>query len=665
MSNFFYPKLALLNLQKNAKTYAPYLLTCIGTILMFYNMSFLVVVKDIGEISDSSSLRSLLMFGAIVIAIFSVIFLFYTNSFLIKRRKKEFGLFNILGMEKKHIAKVMFYETLFTALLSLGVGILAGILFSKLMILLLFKIISFDVTFGFEIPLPAILSTLVLFSSIFLVNLLYNIFQVHLAKPIELLKGGNVGEKEPKTRWIMTAIGVISLGGGYAIALTTESAIAAVYFFFVAVVLVMIGTYNLFTSGSIALLKMLRKNKNYYYKLEHFISVSGMMYRMKQNAVGLANICILSTAVIIMLSTTVSLYVGVEDALRTRFPSNIYVSARYVSDEQVESLKQTIEQQIAKADVTTQNVFNYRSKGFAAIQEKDDFTQAQSSSYTSNRFAFLELIPLEDYNQMENKSEELAEDQVLIYPVRGDIAGEKINLNGYELSIKERLNSMNYEGEDSAVLSNTYYLVVKDLETIQRVSQALEGAEGQGKNPADQGTLSYYYGFDVNEDSETQIALTKALHKEFNSLGIDGYVNGAESSRASFYAIYGGLFFLGLFLGLLFIMATVLIIYYKQIAEGYDDKERYEIMQKVGMSLDEVKKSIRSQVLTVFFLPLVTAAIHIAFAFNLITKLLSVFNLTNIPLFAFWTAITVLVFAVFYAIVYALTARTYYKIVSS
>ena len=653
-----------MNLQKNAKTYVPYLLTCIGTILMFYNMSFLVVVKEMGEISDSASLRSLLTFGAYVIAIFSVIFLFYTNSFLIKQRKKEFGLFNILGMEKKHIARVMFYETLFTALLSLGIGIAAGILFSKLMILLLFKIISFEVTFGFEIPLPAVMTTICLFSGIFLVNFFYNIFQVHLAKPVELLKGGNVGEREPKTRWLMTLIGVLTLGAGYYFAITTKSALTAVYIFFVAVVLVMIGTYCLFTSGSIVLLKMLRKNKNYYYKLEHFIPVSGMMYRMKQNSVGLANICILSTAVIVMLSTTISLYVGVEDALRTRFPSNVYVKASNANDEQIEAIKQTVAQQIAQAGVTPEKAYHYRSKGLAAMQEGDYFEPAQSNNFSSNRFVFLELIPLQDYNQMENKSYELAEDEVLILPLQGNIAGDKISLNGYELVVKERLSSMNYKDGNSAAvsISNSFYIVVKDVENIRRITQLFDGVQGQSGEAADQGGLSFYYGLDVKEDSETQIALTKALNKELNKLGF-GYADGAEVSRESFYAVYGGLFFLGLFLGLLFIMATVLIMYYKQIAEGYDDKERYEIMQKVGMSLYEVKKSIRSQVLTVFFLPLLAAAIHIAFAFNLITLLLSAFNLTNIPLFAFWTVITVLVFAAFYAIVYALTARTYYKIV--
>lgn len=669
MNNMFYPKLALMNLRKNAKTYIPYLLTCIGTILMFYNMNFLVHVKEMGEISDSASLRSLLSFGAYVIAIFSVIFLFYTNSFLVKARKKEFGLFNILGMEKKHIAKVMFYETLITSFLSLTIGILGGILFSKLMILLLFKIIAFEVTFGFEVPSLALISTVMLFSGIFLVNLIYNIFQVHQAKPVELLKGGNVGEKEPKTRWILTLIGVLTLGAGYYIALTTESPLAAVTMFFPAVILVMIGTYCLYTSGSIAFLKMLRKNKSYYYKIEHFISVSGMMYRMKQNAVGLANICILSTAVIVMLSTTISLYVGVEDVLKTRFANDITVTAQNLSKEQIGTLKQTIEQEITKAQVKPENLSYYRSKGFGVLQDGLLFTPtAMDTSYFVDNFAFLQIIPLEDYNRMENKAVELAEDQVLVYPVRGKLVGDRINLNGYELMIKEHLTSMGFEKDEKAVvsvtaISDTFIIVVKDLETMEGISSAFaeDGKVGNYENPGD---YAFSYAFDLQEDSATQIALTQALNKGIKSLGISGYADGREISRDSFYAIYGGLFFLGLFLGLLFIMATVLIIYYKQIAEGYNDKERFAIMQKVGMSHTEVKKAIRSQVLKVFFLPLVTAAIHLAFAFKLITLLLSVFNLTNIPLFAFWTVITMLVFAVFYAIVYALTARTYYKIVS-
>jgi putative ABC transport system permease protein len=658
MNRFFYLKLAFNNLKKNAQTYIPYLLTCICTIMMFYNMCFLAVAKDIGYLSDSGSLRFILSFGAGVIAIFSVIFLFYTNSFLIKRRKKEFGLFNILGMEKKHIANIMFWETLFTAVVSMGVGVAAGILLSKLMILLLFKIISFKVTFGFEIPIAAVIYTIILFGGIFILNLIYNVFQVYRSKPIELLQGGDVGEKEPKANWLIAIIGVVTLGIAYYIALTTESPLAALQIFFVAVVLAMIGTYCLFTAGSIALLKMLRKNKRYYYQLKHFIPVSGMIYRMKQNAVGLANICILSTAVIIMLSTTVSMYVGMEDVLRTRYPRNIIVSAHNVSDEQAIKLDAVVEEQTRAADLSPKNVIRYRSMSFVTQQNGANFTAYNSGNLAASNIAMVICITADEYNRMENKSVSLDSGEALLYTLRGDLPGDTISFNGFELSIKDRLSTLETEGKMSAMMADSYYLIVDDFDTIKQIYNSLSGSQG------DMGGLSYYYGFDVEGDKDAQISIVSSLQKVLQELGVDSYVEGAESEREVFYSLYGGLLFIGIFLGLLFIMATVLIIYYKQVAEGYDDRQRFEIMQKVGMSRAEVKQAIKSQVLTVFFLPLVTAVIHIAFAFKVITKMLEVLNLTNVQLYAGCTVATILVFAFFYVIVYGLTARTYYRIVS-
>jgi len=658
MSKLFYPKLAVNNIKKNSKTYIPYILTCIGTIVMFYNMCFLVEVKDIGYLSDSASLRQILFLGAVVIGIFSFLFLFYTNSFLIKKRKKEFGLFNILGMEKKHIARIMFFETLFTLFINIAIGILIGILLSKLMILLLFKIISFEVVFGFEIPAKAILSTLFLFMGIFAINLVNNICQVHLSKPIELLKGSNVGEKEPKTKWLMAVIGTVSLGAGYYIALTTESPLAALFIFFIAVILVMIGTYCLFAAGSIAVLKILRKNKKYYYKAKHFIPVSGMIYRMKQNAAGLSNICILSTAVIIMLSTTVSLYVGIEDVLRTRYPRNIIVSGRNVSDEVAERLDTIIKEQTEKVNTIQKNVVQYRSMYFTTIQNGTSFTANNSGSYAAKNVSAVMFMTVDDYNEMEDKSISLPDGEALLYTFKGNIPGDILDFNGFKLTVKERLPSLNIEDKTSAVLVNSYCVIVDNMDTIRQVYASISGTGG------DMGERFYYYGFDVTCDRDEQISLVWALNDELRKLNVDGYAEGPEIYRESFYSLYGGLFFLGLFLGLLFIMATVLIIYYKQIAEGFDDKQRYEIMQKVGMSRVEVKKAIHSQVLTVFFLPLVAAVIHIAFAFKVITKMLAIFNLTNIPLFAICTAVTIIVFAVFYTAVYMLTARTYYKIVS-
>ena len=420
----------------------------------------------------------------------------------------------------------------------------------------------------------------------------------------------------------------------------------------------MIGTYCLFTAGSIALLKMLRKNKSYYYQLKHFIPVSGMIYRMKQNAVGLANICILSTAVIIMLSTTVSMYVGMEDLLRTRYPRNILVSARNVSDEQAIKLDAAIEKQALEAGLIPKDVIRYRSMSFAVSQDGASFAQDHSNNYAAGNIAMVVCLTADEYNRMENKSVSLDSSEALLYTLQGDIPGDTVNFNGFELSIKERLDSLETEDKMSALLTNSYFLIVDDVDTIKQIYNSLSGNQG------DMGELSYYYGFDVAGDKDAQISLVSALQKALKEINADCYVEGAESARAGFYSIYGGLFFLGIFLGLLFIMATVLIIYYKQIAEGYDDRGRFEIMQKVGMSRDEVKQAIKSQVLAVFFLPLVAAVIHIGFAFKVITKMLAVLNLTNVQLFAGCTALTILVFAVFYVIIYGLTARTYYHLVS-
>jgi putative ABC transport system permease protein len=655
MSNSFYQKLALSNIKKNSKTYIPYLLTCIGTIMMFYNMCFLTVAKDIGSVSDSMSIRYILFLGSIVIGIFSLIFLFYTNSFLIKRRKKEFGLFNILGMEKKHIARIIFNETIFTAAISLTAGLTGGILISKLMILFLLKLISFEATFGFEVPIIAVIATIGLFCGIFSINLLFNIRQVHISNPIELLKGGNTGEKEPKTKVFMTIIGALCLGTGYYIAVVTKTPLAALNLFFGAVMLVIIGTYCLFTAGSIAILKKLKKNRKYYYKPKNFVSVSSMIYRMKQNAAGLSNICILSTCVIVMVSSTISLYIGAEDAMRTRFPRNIMVNIENVSDEQAEMLDSLIEQRLSEFNVEEENLSRYRVMNLVALQNDSQFTTANFNYYSSKDIAILTFMTVNEYNKVEQKNVTLNNNEALVYSRKGNVKGNTLNIDGFELLIKEHLITLDSAEMLSDDLSSSYIVVVENKNIIDKVFK--EYAVGNEE-------LSYIYGFDLNADEQTQINLVYKLNEEFGELGVAGYVSGSEEFRDTFYTVYGGLFFLGIFLGLLFIMATVLIIYYKQIAEGYDDRERFVILQKVGMSHEEVRHAIKNQVLKVFFLPLIVTVIHIAFAFNVITRLLTIFSLTNVPLFALCTIGTIVIFGVIYTIVYMLTARTYYKIVS-
>ena len=657
MSKMFYAKLAVINIKKNGKTYFPYILTCIGTIIMFYILHFISVNDGLDNMSGGDALKILLNLGTYVIGFFSIIFLFYTNSFLIKRRKKELGLYNILGMEKKHIAKVLFWETLFVSIISMVVGLIGGILLSKLMFLVLLKILNFKVPMGFFISTQSLIVTAILFGIIFVLSLINNLRQIHLAKPIELLKGGATGEKEPKTKWILTLFGVICLTAGYYIALTTESPIAAMNLFFLAVLLVIIGTYSLFTVGSIALLKILRNNKKFYYKTNNFINVSGMIYRMKQNAVGLANICILSTAVLVMLSTTVSLYIGMDDLLRTRYPRNIAINAKNVSDETSQILDSIITEEVNKLDIPINNIVRYRSMSLLVAQDKNSFSVANSESVSTVDISAINLMPLSEYNRIENQSATLNKDEVLLFSFRGEVTGDSINISGNEFKIKERINNLTTDGMDSAMMVNSYYVVVPDEETIQKIISSDE-SNSEIKD------LDYYYAFDTDSDAKSEITLTNTLNSKLQEASINGSAESVEESRESFFSLYGGLFFLGIFLGALFIMATVLIIYYKQISEGYDDKNRFEIMQKVGMSKAEVKKSIRSQVLMVFFLPLATAVIHIAFAFKVITKLLALLNLTNVSLFAICTVGTILVFAIFYAIVYYLTARIYYKIVS-
>jgi len=653
LNKMLYLKLAITNIKANGKTYFPYVITCICTIMMFYIMHALSVNKGLEGVSGSESLKTILYFGTIVIGIFSAIFLFYINSFLIKRRKKEIGLYNILGLGKKHIAIVLLYENVFISLFSLVIGLIGGVILNKLMFLVLLKILDFAVPFGFAVSIPSMKITLIVFIGIFTVTLISNLFQIHLAKPIELLKGGEHGEKEPKTKWLMTIMGIITLGTGYTMALTVKSPLSALNLFFVAVILVMVGTYCLFTAGSIAILKLLRKNKKFYYKTRNFTSVSGMLYRMKQNAAGLANICILSTAVLVMISTTVSLYIGMEDGLKARFPRNVTINASGISENQTKKLNEIIELETKETKIN--NKVNYASEGFIASRVDDTFLLKKAKDAFSSDSYFLVTIPLSDYNRLEGKNVTLQDDELLIFSTVKNYGKNIITIQDKSFKVKEELASIVIMNKNALDIVGTYILVLKDVEAVRNINAAVPG------------TISvplYRVDFDMEGTDKEILSFTDKLNQDFSKEILSPVsIGSAAGSKESFFAVYGGLFFLGIFLGALFLMATVLIIYYKQISEGYDDKERFNIMQKVGMSKAEIKKSINRQILMVFFLPLVFAVIHIAFAFPMIAKLLATLNLINVPLLRMCTVVTILVFAVIYAVVYFLTARVYLKIV--
>lgn len=657
MNKLFYPKLAATNIKKNYQTYIPYILTSIGTIIMYYIMKSITLEKGLDGIRGSAQIKTVLAMGSFIIALFSLIFLYYTNSFLIKKRKKEFGLFIVLGMEKRHISKIMFFETIYVAFISIILGLSGGMVLSKLMYMLLLKLLRFEVPMGYSISFQSIYYTLGLFGFIFLLTFITNLRQIHLANPIELLQGGQVGEKEPKTKWLLTLVGLVSLVSGYTIALTTESPIAALYKFFIAVILVIIGTYCLFTSGSITFLKILRRNKNYYYKTKHFTTVSGMMYRMKQNAVGLANICILSTAVLVMLSSTVTLYLGTEDSLRTRFQRNIIISSSDISKDYRNGIKDTTYKVLNRHNIKGENISDYRSIYLSAIRKGDSFNIKDKNEYTTDT-NFLFFIPLEDYNAIHNTASTLEDNEIFMIASE-EYTHDTLTIFDNTFHIKEDSNSLCDSFIDMGGTFSSFFIVVNDMSHIEELYTSCYGDFKES-------FISYehIYGFDVNTDYDETLKIAKELRSSLKEDYSSSTVQSVAESKETFYSLHGGLFFLGIFLGALFIMATVLIIYYKQISEGFDDKARFEIMKKVGMSREEIKKSIRSQVLTVFFLPIVTAAIHIGFAFKIITKLFVVVNITNVTLFIWCTVGTILVFGLFYGIIYGLTAKVYYKIIS-
>lgn len=638
MNNFIYEKLAVTNLKNNRKTYVPYIFTGVLTVMMFYIIDALSRGKGITQ----DTLKICLQYATGVIVVFAVIFLFYTNSFLIKRRKKEIGVYNILGMGKRHIARMMAVETILTAGISILGGLVFGIIFGKLMYLLLLKILHNSVDMQFSVNGTAIVQTVILFAGIFLLTYLYNILQIQLVNPVELLHGGNQGEKEPKSRWLLVIVGVAALGNGYWIALTTEAPLEALLKFFVAVVCVIIGTYALFIAGSIVVLKILRKNKAYYYNPKHFTSVSGMIYRMKQNGAGLANICVLSTMVLVMVSTTVSLYAGMEDILDSRFPRDVSIVCKQADVDHEEIIERLLKEQCEKAGVKITDRVWYRYGSMNAVL-KGDKLENVDQYYPDNHFYYVEMMTQDEYNRIEKRNVSLEEQEILTYTSNGKCGKKEINIAGRNYQVKKELSEMTSQPKSTAEMYKTLYIVFANAEQIERIEP-----------------FSYADKFNLKGDDGKQKEALEQIQNEFYEKIPDGMME----SRSSFYELYGGLFFIGIYLGSMFIMATVLIIYYKQISEGYDDRERYQIMQKVGMSKKEVKRSIRSQVLSVFFLPLIVAVIHVAVAFKVMTKILGVLNLTNVWLFTVCTIITIAVFAVFYIIVYSITAKEYYRIVN-
>lgn len=676
MKKGFYAKLAFTGIRKNKRLYMPYILTCIGMVMMFYIVAFLSDSSVLTGIKGGDIMQSMLSLGTGVIGVFALIFLFYTNSFLMRRRKREFGLYNILGMGKGNLARVLLWECLMIAAVSLAGGLLAGIALSKVAELGMVNLLQGDVNFSLTLEPEAIVQTLLLFSVIFLLLLLNTLRQIRLANPIALLHSENTGEKPPKANWIVALIGVVLLGGAYYLAVTIENPVQTLIWFFVAVIMVIIASYLLFVAGSVVICKLLQKKKSYYYKTNHFVSVSSMAYRMKRNGAGLASICILCTMVLVMISSTVCLYIGAEDSMRTRYPRNINLDTTFKSLEDMDgekpnAIRQIVEKMAAESGESLQNILDYRVAGFAAYME-NGMIETDSSHLENLQLDYYSdvwqvfIVPVSDYNRLMGENETLSEGETLIYTTKSDYPFDTVSLGGRTpMKVKKTVPDFADNGVDAMQIIPSIYLFVPDFDNV--VEPLLTISDPSGRSLVG---MHWYYGFDLSCDDEAQIAIQENLMEKLQQSkvleggGASISCEGVAQERSGFYGLYGGLFFLGILLGVVFLFAAVLIIYYKQISEGYEDQSRFAIMQKVGMTKKEIKKSINSQILTVFFMPLITAGVHLAFAFPMIYKLLMLFSLTNQKLLILVTVCCFLIFTLFYVLVYRITSKAYYSIVS-
>ena len=670
MHKGIFSRLAKQNIRNNKSTYIPYMITCIFCIAMIYMMEFLRDCPTLDQaVRQADEVRMIVFTGEIVVEIFCIIFLIYSNSFLMKRRQKEIGLYNILGLERNHIGIVMFLETIITSIGSLAGGIAAGIIGSKLALLLLLKLLHIPSVLGFYISVKGIFTCLFMFGIVFLMILFLNLAKIHLSRPVELLRGNNTGEKEPAAKWLMALIGFICLGAGYYLAVTTESPIKAITIFLLAVILVMAGTYLLFTAGSIVILKFLRRRKIFYYRTGNFISISGMLYRMKQNAIGLASICILSTGVLLMISMTVSIYFGMNDIMLNRYPYDVDMSVTSISEDECQTAIEAFEKAIADNKVPVEKSVEEIYLDIVCSKNGDQILIKPANTIrNSDSVLVLSLLNQAEYERLTGISANLNDGEIFAwYP--STVQKDSVTVDETEFTVKKWLDKNPLTCGEDAVSDNAV-LVVTDEDFKKFDEMRTEMYKGVSSAPAGE-DLTLHLGLDITGSETDKIdfgtlvmEVVKDLKKN-GGLSENSWITSGirQQEYESYYADNGSLLFIGIFLGSLFLMGTAMIIYYKQISEGYEDQKRFEIMQKVGLSRREVRSSVRRQILMVFFLPLLMAMLHITMAFPMIRRMLLLFGMTNTKLFIGCTAGTVLIFAVVYGLIYLMTARSYYHIV--
>lgn len=679
MKTGLYARLAWTGMVKNRRLYLPYLLSCTGMVLMFYILLGLSGSPMLAHMSGGGSsaiILRILRLGTVVMAVFSLLFLFYTHSFLIRRREREFGLYNVLGMGKGNIARILLWETAITYGVTAGAGLILGVVLYKLAELGLVRLLRDTVTYTLSVSVSSLLVTAALFAVIQALILLNSLRQLHTVNAIALLRSENVGERPPRAKWVLTLAGVVLLGGAYWLAVSIKEPLAALLWFFAAVIMVILATYLLFISGSVTLCRGLQSNKSYYYDPRHFVSVSSMAYRMKRNGAGLASVCILATMVLVMISSTTCLYFGQEDAVNARYPHDlavtVYGGEKLLDEKEMAELRQGVENTVFNFGGEVSNVAEYRELSLSGLLDGGNLTvDASGASATDNTHVIqIHFVPLEEYNALTGQSLTLEDGQVYVATLRTEFDSDTLSIDGGMTRHVMKREIPMLGGPSAADITPSLMVVVRDFEQfVPELQDYLEGKYGW--HP-----VAYWnYGFDTdlpenqqaNVDGVTpnlKAALDEYLSHVKSDWNAAVSVESKAGNRADFYGTYGGLFFLGIMLSIVFIFAAVAILYYKQLSEGYEDQSRFDIMQKVGMTKGDIRRSINSQLLTVFSLPLLMAGVHLCFAFPFIHKLLMLFNLDNKGLLIGTTAVSFAVFAVLYALVYKLTGNAYYHIVA-
>ncbi len=684
MKRGYYFKFAVGSIKKNKQIYFPYILTGIIATAMFYIVYSMSVSDAINNMKGGGTVTSMLGFGVYVMIFLSAILLFFSNNFLMKRRKSEFGLYNVLGMEKRHIFRIILIENIITASVGTIAGILTGIIFNKAVCLLLVRMLKESASIKLAVSVQSVTTTVLVFLAIYFVVLLNGIRQIGFSNTIDLVRGSQVGEKEPKNKWILALLGAVMLALGYWLSLSIEDPVQAVAVFFVAVMLVIAATYLLFTAGSIMLLKILKKNNKYYYKTNHFISVSGMMYRMKQNATSLASICILSTMVLVTISATTTLYTASSDTVYRMHPSELeltvysYDGNTYAEEKLKGLLNSIIDKYEERAGEKLYQESDVKDLTYIPVAAGINGNEIDVSENYNNTNLFTEIsvlciIEKQEYERFTGKTYELAENEIIVYDDNGELSSDNLVIAGKTYNVKEYIKDLGNEDIDDVLstydVSGVRRIVVllNDQSELRNIYDVI--CRESGYVPG----IQTYYGVDISSEYSEEISDEYKSEfgefcendPEFENIQFGSSIDTRSGTLEDYNALYGGLYFVGIFLSIVFMLATILIIYYKQISEGYSDRRRYEIMQKVGLTRQEIKKSIHSQIITVFFLPLITAGIHTAFAVPMINRVLTLFGMANTPLFVASVAGSFILFAVLYIIVYMITSKTYYKIVST